>query len=388
MVVMAVENKNSRATHHGYSIIEVGIVVVVLGLVLGGALVPLQARYQQSEIAKAEAYLQEAKTAVMGYALQNETLQRSVEWDDGAYIIVPAGRPYLPCPDVVGDDGLEDRRTVLVASLLTVNTTQRGYAGKCLTNKGMLPWKTLGVERYDPWGTHLTYRVDPSYSDDLYGFDETFSPDISNRGRAVTLHANTFDMKKRGSMHNAGAVICTGIVRDSGSELQCPNRQQTNLVAGVVTTTNVTLPLRIIDGYQDGGNHRAMRGIVDGMVFVIVSHGRNRYGGVGQQPDDGSFARCNAMPVNTADGAPITELVNAHYRYHLHPFHDPQARGCPDDTNIPDFIFENAFIQDPISEVEGASDDLLVWAGANELIGFLLLGGGLPIPGPLPHLDY
>lgn len=119
--------------HQGFSLIEMALVLLVVTLLLGGLLVPLGTQVEQKRIAETQKALEEAKEALLGFAVAH-------------------GR--LPCPDTfngavapdVSNDGLED-------ACSAVNETE-----------GNLPWATLGVGATDAWGNHLRYRVTGTFT--------------------------------------------------------------------------------------------------------------------------------------------------------------------------------------------------------------------------------
>lgn len=120
---------------YGFSLVEMAVVLVILGLILAGLLLPLSAQIEQRNRAETLTKLEEAKEALIGYALGNR---------------------FLPCPDSKAiPDGLEDTRN---------------GAGVCPQAEGTLPWRALGVERTDAWVHYFRYRVDPDFSNNITRF--------------------------------------------------------------------------------------------------------------------------------------------------------------------------------------------------------------------------
>ncbi len=115
----------------GFSLIEMAFVLIIVTLLLGGLLVPFATQVEQKRIAETQKAMEEIKEALIGYALR-----------------MPAGAPYLPCPDNT-NDGAEDRD--LATDL-------------CDIVEGNLPWATLGVGNQDAWGNRFHYRVSPEFS--------------------------------------------------------------------------------------------------------------------------------------------------------------------------------------------------------------------------------
>lgn len=118
----------------GFSLIELAVVLLILGLLLGALLRPLRGQVETQQYQEAERMLDDIRDAVIGFALAN-------------------GR--LPCPadptaptDVAGA-GSEARS-----------------AGACTIATGAVAWRTLGVPELDPWGRRFTYRVTTSFADD------------------------------------------------------------------------------------------------------------------------------------------------------------------------------------------------------------------------------
>ena len=108
----------------GFTLIELAIVLVVLGLLLGGLLMPLATQVDIVRIKKTNDSLDKVQEALLGFAIINGN--------------------RLPCPDNSGD-GLED------------NPCPSPMV------EGDLPWRTLGVGRYDAWGQAFRYRPDDAY---------------------------------------------------------------------------------------------------------------------------------------------------------------------------------------------------------------------------------
>ncbi|MGZ8270748.1 MAG: prepilin-type N-terminal cleavage/methylation domain-containing protein [Methylophilus sp.] len=110
----------------GFSLIEIAIVLIIVGLMMSAFLMPLAAQIDSRDYRASRKSLEEIKEALYGYAVVN-------------------GR--LPCPDTTGD-GFED------GCLTIANNATTG---------GDLPWMTLGVERNDPWGNPFRYRVNDAF---------------------------------------------------------------------------------------------------------------------------------------------------------------------------------------------------------------------------------
>jgi prepilin-type N-terminal cleavage/methylation domain-containing protein len=119
--------KNRLVTPRGFSLVELAVVLVLVGIVMTMGLKAVTATLENAAYAETRAKLERLKTALIVFLRTN-------------------GR--LPCPDNSGGlaSGIE-------ASTCIANAGE-GY--------GIVPWVTLGIERdaaLDGWGNFITYRV-------------------------------------------------------------------------------------------------------------------------------------------------------------------------------------------------------------------------------------
>lgn len=111
----------------GFTLVELAIVLVIIGLVLSAFLTPLATQLAQARNTEARKDLSEIKEALLGFAVIN-------------------GR--LPCPDT-NNDGLED-------ACPNTNVTA--------TTGGNVPWSTLNTKQLDPWQGRYQYRVNNGFT--------------------------------------------------------------------------------------------------------------------------------------------------------------------------------------------------------------------------------
>ena len=365
----------------GYTIVEMAIALAVLGLLFAGALYPWQNRVESEQRHEVEGLLDSARLAVVAYAARNRTRAAAFQLQsNGPVDLIPAGRPYLPCPDITGD-GVEDRerfdvdrappdevsdfgnfnKPFMRDDIVGVGTATVGI-GACHRHKGMLPWATLGVAENDVWGGRFTYRVDPAFSSALLGFDETTRADIydfrdpcPNRRDGFKRRDGSSGCHPRRGRDNPlpnplpmPALICDAPCNDSESE---------NVFIGLVAETdNVNIPP---SRYNDGD-------IIDGAVFVILSHGPNGRGAFNRH----GVVSCNEFP----DGE--GEQINANFRL-------PDAIDPNDNCDLANDD-EHFFVSHPRTrggEIESGFDfdDIVIWASANEIIGHMAALGVMPI---------
>lgn len=112
----------------GFTLIEMAIVLVIAGFILGGLLVSLSAQIDQRDYSQTRQSMEEIRDGLIGYALSHG---------------------HLPCPAISSSNGAEDRT-----------------AGVCTAGKrvGFLPWAELGVKKTDGWNNLYRYSVTPAYS--------------------------------------------------------------------------------------------------------------------------------------------------------------------------------------------------------------------------------
>ena len=117
----------------GFTLAELAIAMVIVGLLLASAFIPLSAQIELRAISDTQRTMDGIREALIGYAQAN-------------------GR--LACP--------------------ATGTTATGAAGAgvellagnvCTSAVGVVPWATLGVPETDSWGRRFTYRVSPAYAD-------------------------------------------------------------------------------------------------------------------------------------------------------------------------------------------------------------------------------
>ncbi|MEQ1813490.1 MAG: prepilin-type N-terminal cleavage/methylation domain-containing protein [Candidatus Nitrotoga sp.] len=109
----------------GFSLIELAIVLLVIGLLLGGLIPTISSQIEQQRANETRKQLEEIKQALTGF-------------------VIAYGR--LPCADT-NADGNEDTPCIVA-----------------VTTEGQLPWKTLGVVEQDAWQQVWRYRVDQNFS--------------------------------------------------------------------------------------------------------------------------------------------------------------------------------------------------------------------------------
>lgn len=121
----------------GFTLIELAIVLVIIGVLVGGFIGTLTTRIENLRVSETNKDLEEIKSALMGYAYR---------------------KGYLPCPDCIevwcSPTGIRD------------GVENRDAGGQCDVGikTGTVPWVTLGMARGDAWDTRYRYWVDSQYA--------------------------------------------------------------------------------------------------------------------------------------------------------------------------------------------------------------------------------
>ncbi|MDX1916172.1 MAG: type II secretion system protein [Methylophilus sp.] len=128
---------NLTLPQKGFTLIEAAMVMIIMGFLLSGLIMPLSIQLDSRNYSESRKALGEIKEALMGFALSNSAIDT---------------RPYLPCPDTDGD-GRENRA-----------------GNACTSQVGGLPAQDLGLQNIDAWNNVYTYSVAPQFSNNATGF--------------------------------------------------------------------------------------------------------------------------------------------------------------------------------------------------------------------------
>lgn len=140
--------------NNGFSLVEMAVVLVIVGLLIGTLVVPMSAQREVRDMINTQTTLDTISEAIYGFAILN-------------------GR--LPCPTN------------------ETNPSAAGYGVEncSITTEGFLPWKTLGVEETDEWGAKRTNTADQWYGYWRYRVDTNFD-DAPNFSAQILNSSATF----------------------------------------------------------------------------------------------------------------------------------------------------------------------------------------------------
>jgi prepilin-type N-terminal cleavage/methylation domain-containing protein len=144
----------------GFTLIEIAIVLVVIGLITSGGLLAVSPVIQSAKISETKQKMATVEAAILGYVIQNGC---------------------LPCParrDIGGSPtGVANSSGVLAGDY----TTACGSGGTCLGGtsvSGLVPWVSLGISQNDitdGWDRMFTYSVDTELTDSSIDVQRTAS---------------------------------------------------------------------------------------------------------------------------------------------------------------------------------------------------------------------
>ena len=257
---------------HGFTLTEIAIVMLIIGLALAATVVPVGRLIQSGQISNNQEKLESTREALLAFAAIN-------------------GR--LPCPDRTGD-GLEDRRA-------GGDPSSFGCAGNIY--EGFLPWATLGVQQVDYWGTRLRYRVSAEFTR-AGNTNEWICGPTAGQSLAGTVAPGCSGVS--GSLPTGCTYSCTFDIADTG-DIPVRDGQVGRTGSVYLMNPTVTPPT--------------------GAVAVILSHGSNRLGGTGQ---DGTVFGAPAAGTDEALNGPALGAIATGARLAAAPFISrPPLDGAP-----------------------------------------------------------
>lgn len=184
--------RRSLARNRGFSLIELAVVLVIIGLLVGGGIAALDATTEQTRRSEQRRQFEVVQSALYGFAMSH-------------------GR--LPCPDTTyPPDGRAD---------------PADPSGSCNDDEGALPWVDLGVDRRDAWGFPLLYHVDGDFADAVTG-GAPASFEIGDQGNLNVFSAQSEVGGSADIAGNAVAMVVSygpqggQVWTEGGSDIACP----------------------------------------------------------------------------------------------------------------------------------------------------------------------
>jgi len=163
-----------RKHQSGFSLVELSIVLLIMGLVLGGLAMPLATQRENARLQESREQIKTIESVLTGFALVNG---------------------FLPCPAIPASGG-----------------SAASGAGVCTTQHGFVPATTLDIDGsrnadnllLDPWGSPVRYSVTSTDSDGDGQWDFTTPGEI----RDVTMPLLSPDLVVCSTAAGASATAC------------------------------------------------------------------------------------------------------------------------------------------------------------------------------------
>jgi prepilin-type N-terminal cleavage/methylation domain-containing protein len=127
---------NAYTQLKGFTLVEMAIVLVIVGLILGGIMMPLSVQMDQHNATSTRATIANVQEALIGYAMAN-------------------GR--FPCPAAPGALGVESPANAAITGVACTNPLDGFVPG---TTLGITPVNTNGYV-VDAWNNPIRYAISP-----------------------------------------------------------------------------------------------------------------------------------------------------------------------------------------------------------------------------------
>lgn len=174
----------------GFTLLEMAVVMVILGFLLGGLMMPLSTQRDLAKRKEAEQQLKEIHDAMIGFALTQSPTSR------------------LPCPATSTSDGQEAKT-----------------GSNCTTEHGFVPGRTLGLNgRYDP--TTNQY-LDPWHRPIRYSLNNVGSWEWADNIK-LSSPTPTFEVCRDTSCATVVADNLLAVIYSDGDDLNASALQNEN----------------------------------------------------------------------------------------------------------------------------------------------------------------
>lgn len=217
---------------HGFTLVEMAIVLVIIGLSLG-MLLPMTTGLLDSQ----KRQLVQTKLSVIDTALVNFVAQNK----------------RLPCPAL--------GTTASGAVGAGIENVALGACAPATEISGVVPWVTLGIsenDASDPWNGRITYRVDPVLAQ--------FAPAVPS----LLMDMSNCDPAGTGAAGGSGAVACQNPTPPCTANPATCTSPMNFLIVGTGKGLDVWNGVGGGAGWATRTNNR---GTGTGAAYVLISHG-------------------------------------------------------------------------------------------------------------------
>lgn len=175
---------------NGFTLIELAVVLVIVGILLGSTLNSLSSRIEYTRKIETIEELEEIKQAMIAFAFVNG---------------------FLPCPDCTTNAG--GCNTVAAANIADGVEDYDAFNNRCSVNEnlGNMPWVTLGFGRSDAWNTRYRYTVQNEYADLASPFT------LASAGGSAVIQEPDFAIDATGAVPRTLANNIVAVLLSHGS---------------------------------------------------------------------------------------------------------------------------------------------------------------------------
>lgn len=264
--VMYAQKKRLTA---GFTLVEMAIVLLIVGLLLGGGLMVLGAQTEAQRFKDSQRLLDEARDALLGYAVAN-------------------GR--LPCPASAASNGTESFCTNAGNPCGAVTLVFQAHGHCSNSYNGFLPGATLGLPGttggylMDAWGGSATSRIRYAVYSTLGTSSGAINAVINPfTGSGAGLNMQTATMASIANQASTTSLLsvcstATGVLNPGTANARCPVASTlTNQAAAVIYSLGKNAP-------TGGTGADEAANLNNDAAFV--SHTRVEAGGTGGEFDD------------------------------------------------------------------------------------------------------
>ncbi len=214
-----------------FTLVEMAVVLVIFGLLIAGLLSPLGAQLELRRTKETEAVLDEAKEALIGYALAHK---------------------FLPCPDVNAvPTGLEGARDA---------------SNQCTALEGVLPWQLLGVRGQDAWGRYISYRVSTDFTNNSVFFGLSDTGDITVNSDIGTQTTNAIAVVVSHGANGFGGINTTQAAPDNQMLAPAGADELENTTLNRIFVSHTPTPQGSVNEFDDSVNWISANILMNRMV--------------------------------------------------------------------------------------------------------------------------
>ncbi len=146
-----------RHQFHGFSLVEMAVVLVIVALLLTGLVPTLSSQVEQQRTNETRKGMDEIQQALVGFAIINGRLPCPAQANLAAGL-ANAGIETITGNTCACKSASGSNRTVADNSAIACTDT---------SVTGVIPWSTLGIKETDAWERRYTYRVATHFADQI-----------------------------------------------------------------------------------------------------------------------------------------------------------------------------------------------------------------------------